>query len=133
VNISPIDPARTDDPFVACFAKHRTLIDHALAVATHLEVAARPAAADLRRGATALYFTALSALTAKSERAAARAWLDCEAADRQIRRATCRALADGNITNHHYDTLFVASTRAATARAEQLLSLRRQLRLLAVI
>jgi hypothetical protein len=122
-----------DDPFVACFAKHRALIDHALALATRLEVTARPEAAELRRGGTSMYFSALAALTAKSERAAARAWLDCDAADRQLRRATCRALVAGNIASCHYDDLLAASIRAASARAEQLLRLRRQLRLLAVI
>jgi hypothetical protein len=73
------------------------------------------------------------AVGAPDERQAIRCWSQCALGERQIRSATYRAMRKQRIQTREYDFTFVLAHRAALAREEELLRLRRRLQLLSVI
>src|SRR5205823_5175433 len=84
-----------------CFAVHRKLAGSAILLARRLGSWGQEAD-QLRLGASCVQIAAERALAAHSEREAILGWSECELGDRQIRGATYRALAAGQIGNGEY-------------------------------
>jgi hypothetical protein len=120
-------------PVAECYAAHRALITEARRLSRQLQRALPDESDLLRFGATCVDLAAQQALAARDDRQAVRGWAECDIGDRQIRIATYRALAHQVITTAEYDDTFATSIRAANARRDEMLRLRRRLRLDAVI
>ncbi len=115
-----------------CFAVHKKLAGSAILLARRLGSWGHEAD-QLRLGASCIQIAAERALAAHSEREAILGWSECELGDRQIRGATYRALALGRIGNGEYDETFDAAIVAARIRRDELLRLRRRMRVMTVI
>jgi hypothetical protein len=120
-------------PLADCFALHCSLVEHAHLLARRLGPVCADQSDRLRLGAGCVSIAAQRALATRDEREAIRSWSECELGDRQIRSATYHALALGRIDNFIYDRTFAAAIEATRARRDEMLRLRRRVRLLSVV
>jgi len=127
-----VDSAASSQP-ADCLAAQRALAEAALQLLHALPPRNDHLADLLRLGASCIQLAADQAFIARHERDAVRAWGECEAGERQIRRATYHALRCGFIRSRDYDQLFRIAARATRARRDETQRLRRRLRELAVI
>ena len=109
-----------------CFLRHRELIEASEEL--YRKIMTDHVDADLlRMGATCMHIASTSAMRSHDPRQTLQSWRECALAERQIRIATFRALRDGCISKHRYDTMFQTATRAARTREDERQRLRRQL------
>jgi hypothetical protein len=116
-----------DMPYAArCFQRHSMLALAAMKL--HRELNAVHTDADLfRMGATCMRISAQNALQADDPRHMLQGWRECALAERQIRLATFRALRAGCIDERCYDAVFSLARKAARAREDERLRIRREL------
>ncbi len=123
---SPTSPA-------SCLAAQRALVQGAKQLLMRLPFDAADAGDLLRLGAACVHFAAERAFMTHHEQEAVRSWKECDLGEKQIRRATFRALKAGHIQNADYDQLFHVANEANRIRQRELTRLRRSLRQNAVV
>jgi hypothetical protein len=120
-------------PLADCFAAHRELFDRATLLSLFVARFAADQSDLLRLAASCVAIGARRALAARDPRDAILAWGECELGERQIRGATYRAYRSGLLEQRDYDHAFAVAVKAARARRDETLRLRRQLRQLSII
>jgi hypothetical protein len=130
-----LDSAQPDSPAgpASCLRAQRALVQAAKQLIQRMPLAAADATDLLRLGLACVHFAAERAFMTHYEQEAVRAWKECELGERQIRRATFRALRAGDIQNQDYDELFRIANQAKRSRERELTRLRQRLHQLAVI